>query len=240
MVPPMAHIPRLYVETSLTKGQAVPLSQAQARHLFFVLRMAEGAEVRLFNGSDGEWQARITEVHKRGGVAVCDAQTVPQFESPDLWLLFAPLRKARTDYIVEKGVELGCARLWPIVTEFTQSDRLRQDKLLAHAVGAAEQCGAVSVPDVEAPTKLGLVLESWDPDRQLIFCDEVAEAGVMPAGDKAALLIGPEGGFSPAEREQLRALPFASTVSLGPRILRADTAAVAAVTLWQAQNGDWA
>ncbi len=163
---------------------------------------------------------------------------------PDLWLLFAPIKKARTDFIVEKAAEMGAARILPVQTEFTNSERIRQDRLQAHAVEAAEQCGGTYVPEVADLQKLDTVLRNWPDDRHLIWCDESlvgARAGLQAAqsADKWAILIGPEGGFSDAERSRLTALPFVTTISLGPRILRADTAAVAALTLWQATLGDW-
>ena len=162
---------------------------------------------------------------------------------PDLWVLFAPIKKARTDFIVEKAAEMGAARIMPVQTEYTNSERIRQDRLQAHAVEAAEQCGGTFVPEVTDLQKLSKVLDQWPEDRKLMFCDE-AEVGAGKVLGEAgpgpwAILIGPEGGFSDAERKRLQSLPFAHVVSLGPRILRADTAAVAAMTLWQQALGDW-
>ncbi|EAR50364.1 hypothetical protein OG2516_16646 [Oceanicola granulosus HTCC2516] len=233
---------RLYVDHPLGAGQTVPLIREQAHYLFGVMRLGEGAEVLLFNGRDGEWSARVAEAGKRGGTLACAAQTRPLAPPPDLWLLFAPVKKARTDFIVEKAVEMGAARLCPVQTEFTNSERIRRDRLQAHAVEAAEQCGATTVPEVADLARLDRLLDGWDPSRRIMLCDETR------AGDDAALpaepgpwaiLIGPEGGFSDAERARLAALPFTRPVALGPRILRADTAAVAALTLWQTQLGDW-
>ena len=162
---------------------------------------------------------------------------------PDLWLLFAPVKKARTDFIVEKSVEMGAARIQPVATDFTNSERIRQDRLQAHAVEAAEQCGATYVPEVAGLVRLDRLLADWPSGRRLLFCDESAagEGLSLPEGDGQgwAILIGPEGGFSSAERDRLRALPYAHAIALGPRILRADTAAVAALTLWQSHLGDW-
>jgi 16S rRNA (uracil1498-N3)-methyltransferase len=231
----------------LGAGQTVPLDRDQAHYLFGVMRLAVGARVALFNGRDGEWQAEVVEAGKRGGVLTCAEQSRPLQLPPDLWLIFAPIKKARTDFIVEKAAEMGAARILPVGTEFTNSERIRQDRLQAHAVEAAEQCGGTYVPEVTELQKLSALLDQWPAERQLMFCDE-AKVGQQlfldsAAGDAAAgpwaILIGPEGGFSDAERTRLHAMPQAHVVSLGPRILRADTAAVAAMTLWQHTLGDW-
>ncbi|PWE32293.1 16S rRNA (uracil(1498)-N(3))-methyltransferase [Maritimibacter sp. 55A14] len=234
---------RLYVEHPLAALQSVPVNRAQAHYLFNVMRLAECAEVAVFNGHDGEWRARVAETGKRGGRLDCLAQSAPQRDPPDLWLLFAPVKKARTDFIVEKAAEMGVAHILPVQTAFTNSERVREDRLRAHAVEAAEQCGATFVPEVAGLEKLDRVLADWPPDRQLMFCDEGrAGSGAALADARPgpwAVLIGPEGGFSAKERARLAALPFAVAVGLGPRILRADTAAVAALTLWQDRLGDW-
>ena len=221
----------------------MPLEAAQALYLFVVLRLETGTPVALFNGRDGEWLAEITRKDKRGGTLACTAQTAPQRAGPDLWLLFAPIKKARTDFIVEKAVELGTARILPVQTRFTNSERIRRDRLQAHAVEAAEQCGATAVPEVAALERLDRVLAAWNPARRILWADEGRAGGTeglatLPRGPWA-VLIGPEGGFAEAERAQLAALDCVTPISLGPRILRADTAAVAALTLWQAQLGDW-
>lgn len=235
---------RLNVDGPLGAGQTVLLSKDQANRLFAVMRLKIGARVALFNGLDGEWQADVIEAGKRKGVLVCDVQSKPQQSPPDLWLLFAPIKKARTEFIVEKAAELGAARIFPVLTDFTNSDRLHQDRLQAHAVSAAQQCGGTFVPPVEAAQKLGKLLDAWPEDRQLLFCDEtqvgqaVADLRDAERG-KWAILIGPEGGFSDAETTRLRGMDQAIIISLGPRILRADTAAVAALTLWQMALGDW-
>lgn len=238
----MARI-RLYVDHPLAPSERVQLTREQAHYLFGVMRLGAGDEVLLFNGRDGEWRAGVLDSFKRGGVLECHAQTAPLQLPPDLWLLFAPIRKERTAFIVEKAAELGAARICPVQTEFTQAaNRVRQDKLQAHALEAAEQCGGTFVPAVDEVQKLGKLLDGWDPARRILFCDETL-AGQSPAlpDDKGpwAVLIGPEGGFSPRERDRLRGLAFAHPISLGPRILRADTAAVAALTLWQQALGDW-
>ena len=234
---------RLYVDQALAVGQPVAVGADQANYLFNVMRLTPGDAVALFNGRDGEWRAVVEQAGKRAGVLRCDKQTAPLRLPPDLWLIFAPIKKARTDFIVEKAVELGAARVIPVQTRFT-NERLRQDKLQAHAMEAAEQCGATFVPEVADLVTLDRLLASWPATRKLLWCDE-ALAGNAPAlqgerGQSWAILIGPEGGFSPDEQTRLRALPQVVPLSLGPRILRADTAAVAALTLWQAVLGDWA
>ncbi|GAA6179868.1 16S rRNA (uracil(1498)-N(3))-methyltransferase [Shimia sp. NS0008-38b] len=234
---------RLYVEQALGEGQTIPLTKEQAHYLFGVMRMAVGDPVLLFNGRDGEWRCCVTIANKRNGELLCEVQTKPLQMPPDLWLCFAPIKKARTDFIVEKAAEMGAARIVPISTDFTNSERIRQDRLQAHAVEAAEQCGGTYVPEVAELIRLDRLLADWPEGRQLMFCDEseVGSAKRLAATDGGswAILIGPEGGFSESERARLRALPFAHVVSLGPRILRADTAAVAAMTLWQQAVGDW-
>ena len=224
-------------------GQTVPLSRDQAHYLFGVMRQTEGGRVKLFNGRAGEWLAEISRAGKRGGELTCLEQSAPQLAPPDLWLLFAPIKKARTDFIVEKAAEMGAARIVPVQTEFTNSERIRRDRLQAHAVEAAEQCGGTYVPEVADLVRLDRLLADWPEARQLMFCDETrvgARADLAGAGPGPwAILIGPEGGFSEAERARIAGVPQARGVSLGPRILRADTAAVAAMTLWQTVLGDW-
>lgn len=235
---------RLYVEHPLGVGQTVPLSRDQAHYLFSVMRLRAGQAVRLFNGRDGEWRAVVAEAGKRGGTLRVERRTGPQQDPPDLWLLFAPIKKARTDFIVEKAAEMGAARILPVQTGHTNAERIRRDRLQAHAVEAAEQCGGTYVPEVAALQKLDSVLASWPGDRRLMFCDEALAGGSCAlaggaAGAPWAILIGPEGGFSDAERTRLAALPVAHPVALGPRVLRTDTAAVAAMTVWQQALGDW-
>ena len=233
---------RLYVDQPLAPGQAVRLSPDQAHYLTGVMRLAAGAPILLFNGRDGEWRATLAEASKRGAIATPDTQTKPLHLPPDLWLLFAPIKKARTDFIVEKAVELGAARILPVQTRHTNSERIRQDRLQAHAIEAAEQCGATYVPGVTDLQHLDKLLTKWPDDRRLYWCDETAlgqPASIAPATGPAAILIGPEGGFSAEEAARLRGKANVIPLSLGPRILRADTAAVAALTLWQAACGDW-
>lgn len=208
-----------------------------------VMRLSVGDEVTLFNGRDGAWRARIAAGNKRNAEVEMIEQVAPQGAPADLWLLFAPIKKARTDFIVEKAAELGAARICPIQTDFTNSERIRQDRLQAHAIEAAEQCGATYVAQVDDLRPLGQILGDWPSDRHLFFADETTAeeaiaAATLPQGP-AAIIIGPEGGFSETERRRLRAMPFCHVMNLGPRILRADTAAVAAMTLWQSKVGDW-
>ncbi len=234
---------RLFVDHPLDTGKPVPLDRDQANYLFNVMRLPIGAQVLLINGRDGEWLADVAEATKRRGVLVCQIQTKPLQMPPDLWLLFAPIKKARTDFIVEKAAEMGAARIIPVQTEYTNSDRIRQDRLQAHAIEATEQCGGTYVPEVSGLEKLASLLDAWPEDRQLLFCDEglagqTSDLRELDPG-KWAILIGPEGGFSDAERKILAGLSQSTSVSLGPRILRADTAAVAALALWQSELGDW-
>ena len=321
---------RLFVDQPLGPGQPVALSEGQAHYLRSVMRLGAGAQVLLFNGRDGEWRARLDPAGRRQARLVAEVQTAPLRLPPDLWLVFAPLKKARTDYIVEKATELGAARILPVQTRFTNADRIRQDRLQAHAVEAAEQCGGTFVPVVDDLQPLDRLLDGWPAGRRLMWCDEhlagqavalpgigattqwggrADDAGAVPGGAPPppspphkgegrreiggtspdlsgagrvagfdgdagpasprppsppwggdgggghpgshalatrrpasgpwAILIGPEGGFAEAEQARIRAMPGVQPVSLGPRILRADTAAVAALTLWQAALGDW-
>jgi 16S rRNA (uracil1498-N3)-methyltransferase len=234
---------RLFVRDRLGPALPVTLSKDQAHYLFGVMRRASGDRILLFNGQDGEWLAEVEEAGKRAGLLRCVSQTLPQTAPPDLWLLFAPLKKARTDFVVEKATELGASRIQPVFTRFTNADRVNADRLAATAVEAAEQCGALAAPEIAPPEKLETLLQSWDPARRILFCDERMEAATpaeaLTTPGPWAILIGPEGGFAPEEAARLRALPFVIPVTLGPRILRAETAAVAALTLWQATLGDW-
>jgi 16S rRNA (uracil1498-N3)-methyltransferase len=233
---------RLFVDAPLGAGQSILLSKDQALYLFSVMRQTTGALIALFNGTDGEWTSEIVEAGKRRGILVCREKTKEQQNPPDLWLLFAPIKKARTDFIVEKATEMGVSRICPVQTEYTNADRIRQDRLQAHAVEAAEQCGGTFVPPVDELRKLPSVLNEWPEDRKLLFCDEtlVGEAlSDLHGSGPWAILIGPEGGFSPTEKQKITQVSGIISISLGPRILRADTAAVAALTLWQSSLGDW-
>ncbi len=234
---------RLYVKHPLGPGQPVVLERDQAHYLFNVMRLGPGDAVEVFNGTDGAWLARVAAADRRGGTLECVRQTAAQRAAPDLWLLFAPVKKARTDFIVEKATEMGAARIVPVQTRFTNSERVRQDRLQAHAVEAAEQCGATHIPELAPMVRLDRLLADWDGARRILWADETPEApkagfdGLTPG--PWAVLIGPEGGFAETERDRLRALACVTPVGLGPRILRAETAAVAALTLWQIHLGDW-
>ncbi|WBU58283.1 16S rRNA (uracil(1498)-N(3))-methyltransferase [Paracoccus sediminicola] len=234
---------RLFIDHPLSPGQGIPLEAGQAHYLSGVMRLKPGAVIEVFNGRDGAWHAEIATASKRGGELTVMTQVAPQRDPPDLWLLFAPIKKGRTDFIVEKATELGAARILPVQTEFTNSERIRQDRLQAHAVEAAEQCGGTYVPEVTGLTPLARMLDGWDESRRILWADEsLAGTSERLSGlekGKWAVLIGPEGGFSEAERRRLRDAAFVAPLTLGPRILRADTAAVAALTLFQASLGDW-
>ncbi|MEM7237306.1 MAG: 16S rRNA (uracil(1498)-N(3))-methyltransferase [Pseudomonadota bacterium] len=235
---------RLYVVADLASEKAVVLLREHAHYLVSVMRRGVGDRVALFNGRDGEWAARIQSAGKREVGLACEERVRAQAGTPDLWLAFAPVKKARTDFIAEKACELGCRRVVPVFTDYTNSERVNVARLRAHAVEAAEQCGLLTVPEVAEPCALARLLRDIG-ERRILFCDESgagvpAHAALAAAGGGPWLvLIGPEGGFSPAEAAGLRADPRALCVSLGPRILRADTAAVAALTIWQAALGDW-
>jgi len=234
---------RLFVDQPLAKGNCVSLTQPQAHYLFGVMRLTAGGFVSLFNGVDGEWRCEIIDAGKRKGTLECLEQSAPLQLPPDLWLCFAPIKKTRTDFIVEKATEMGAAKICPMQTDFTNSERIKQERLQAHAIEATEQCGGTFVPEVTALQKMSALLDHWSTERHILFCDEselgaASSLAVLPTGPWA-IFIGPEGGFSPRERTRLRGHANAHVVSLGPRVLRADTAAVAALTLWQASLGDW-
>ena len=235
---------RLYVTSPLAPGGAVAPTLDQSRYLTQVMRLKAGDELLVFNGRDGEWRASIAEVLKKGVILRAEEQTRPQTFGPDLELIIAVVKKARVETIVEKAAELGARRVRLVITQRTNADRIRLDRLDAIAEEAAEQTGRLDVPMVDDPVKLDTLLAGWDASRRLMFCDETggpdaaATLRAQPRGPWS-ILIGPEGGFAPEERARLLALPQAVPVSLGPRILRADTAAAAALTLWQSALGDW-
>jgi 16S rRNA (uracil1498-N3)-methyltransferase len=238
-------VARLYVDVPLARGATLALDEGQSHYLAHVLRARPGQRVRLFNGADGEWSATIAAVAKRGVTLEVEGATRLQQGVPDLWLLMAPVKKAPLDYIVQKATELGVARILPVMTRRTIVERINTDRMLANAVEAAEQSERLSVPVIDPPQPLDRALAGWDPARPLIFCDEAGDARPLAeaisdgAATRWALLTGPEGGFAPEERAQLRGLPYVIPVTLGPRIMRADTAAVAALAVWQALKGDW-
>ena len=248
---------RLFVPHTLADGVHVEPSEEQCRYLIAVMRLQLGDELKLFNGRDGEWLFRVSGVSKRGCRLTADRLARPQMEGPDLDLVIALVKRGPLETIVEKATELGVRRIRPVITRRTQADHTNVSRLQTIATEAAEQTGRLDVPEVAEPVKLERLLEDWDSDRRLMFCDE---AGDDPAaewgGDEGraqpvlealkgrkpgpwAVLIGPEGGFAPEERTQLRGLKSVTPVTLGPRILRADTAAICALTLWQAALGDW-
>ncbi len=236
---------RLYIENTLAEGVGQEATAEQFNYLANVLRLADGAEILLFNGRDGEWKARISFPSRKKIVLIPVEQTRRQPEAPDLHYLFAPLKVGRMDYLIQKAVEMGAGVLQPVMTQHVQGKIHSTEKLRANAIEAAEQCGILSLPEVAEPVKLKEMLETWPEDRRIIYCDE-GDAGQNPLPvlqavkeRKLALLVGPEGGFSEEERALLRSLAFVTPIPLGPRILRADTAAVAALAVIQACIGDW-
>ena len=236
---------RLYVTEPLAEGRAFAAERGQAHYLVNVLRMSDGAEVLLFNGRDGEWRATVTPEGRRAATLTPVSLERPQPAPSDLVFCFAPIKSGRLDYMVQKAVEMGAGTLQPVTTQFTQARHPNMDKVAAWAMEAAEQCGILALPDIREPLVLDAMLAGWNAERRLIFCDEdAATNNPLPVLNalkerQIGLLVGPEGGFSDAEREMLRALPYVTAIPLGPRILRADTAAVAALALVQATAGDW-
>jgi 16S rRNA (uracil1498-N3)-methyltransferase len=238
---PPSSLPRLYVEEALAEAKSLTLEGAQANYLGAVLRLGIGAQMKLFDDRTGEWLAEITEAGKKR-VSLRLVRKLREREPvPDLWLLFAPIKRGRINWIVEKATELGVARLLPVTTQRTIVDKLNLERLRAHMIEAAEQCERTALPELAEPQKLASLLQSWPCERALLFADEGGGEPLASAvsSGPAALLIGPEGGFTDEERTAIRALPQARAVSLGPRILRADTAVVAAISLWMAGAGDW-
>ncbi len=240
----MSHIARLYVEAALIEGDRIALDDGASRYLLRVMRLGEGAAVRVFNGSDGEWIGRLAPEGKKAFV-IPESQSRQQEVGPNLTLLFAPIKRARTDFIIEKATELGARAIHPILTDYTQANRVRTDRMKAQIIEAAEQTERLDLPEIHDPEALAKRLSKWDQSIPLYYCDEAG--GAKPMADSlrdsqsksGGVLIGPEGGFSPEERKMLRALDFVIPVTLGPRILRAETAVVSALTLWQSLVGDW-
>jgi 16S rRNA (uracil1498-N3)-methyltransferase len=239
--------PRLFLRAPLAEGASVELDPKQANYLVNVLRLRDGGEVLAFNGVEGEWRARLLSAGRRHWRLEIGERTREQPPPPDLHYLFAPLKQARQDYMIEKAVEMGAGRLRPILARHGQVTRVNRDRLEAHAVEAAEQCGILSIPAIDEPVNLADLVARWpeEGERRIVFCDEGEEradpVALLAAMRRSplAVLVGPEGGFAGDERTMLRAAPFVSAISLGPRILRADTAAVAALALVQALAGDW-
>jgi 16S rRNA (uracil1498-N3)-methyltransferase len=238
-------IPRVYLDTPLASRQQVPFDRDQANYLQNVLRLKRGDELLLFNGRDGEWQAHLAGAGKRALSAVVGERKREQPAPADLHFLFAPLKHARLDYLVQKAVEMGASRLQPVMTQHTQVARINLDRMRANVIEAAQQCGILSLPEVAQPVEFK-AMAGRDPDRLLVFCDEDAEVqdpvaalAAARARQPLAVLIGPEGGFAETERAALLKRPHVVRIALGPRILRADTAAVAALALVQAALGDW-
>jgi 16S rRNA (uracil1498-N3)-methyltransferase len=238
---PPKSLPRLFVRQALGEGASVELDPSQANYLGNVLRLKEGAELLTFDGSTGEWLARIAEAgRKRMTLAIVRKTRDPE-KMPDVWLAFAPVKRQATDWLVEKATELGAARLIPVITQRTIAERVKLERLEAIAMEAAEQCGRTVLPEIGEPLPLAQFLGSREQSRTLYFADE---GGGTPAANAfetgpAAILIGPEGGFTQSERETIRAAPNAVAISLGPRILRAETAALAALAAYMAVAGDW-
>ena len=238
---PPSSLPRLFVEQALSAGLALTLDGPSANYLGNVLRLGPGAQVKLFDDRSGEWLAGIEEAGRKRVTLRVGEQLRPREPVPDLWLLFAPIKRGRIDWLVEKATELGAARLVPVVTRRTVVERVNVERLRAHAIEAAEQCERTALPEIAEPAKLEAVLRGWPEGRSLYFADEaggtpLAEAA---ASGPAAILIGPEGGFTDEERAAIAGVEQARPVSLGPRILRADTAAVAALAIWMSVAGDW-
>jgi 16S rRNA (uracil1498-N3)-methyltransferase len=238
--PPRA-LPRLFVRTPLGEGAAVELDAAQANYLGNVLRLGEGARLLLFDGSSGEWLARVAAVSRKRMSLKVERKTRDPESIPDLWLAFAPVKRAQTDWLVEKATELGVARLIPVITQRTIVERVKLDRLESIAIEAAEQCGRTRLPEIDEPVSLTQFLERRNKQRTLYFADEQGgekAANALKPGP-AAILTGPEGGFTDDERDAIRSARNVTAISLGPRILRAETAALASVTIYMALGGDW-
>ena len=240
---------RLFVDVPLSSDSKLSLSDAQRHYLLNVMRLGPGASLTLFNGEDGEWSGHITEIGKKQCIIMIETQLKLQKNCLDLWLLFAPVKKARLDFIAQKASELGVSCIWPVRTDYCQISRVKDERLVANAIEAAEQTERMDIATIREFTGLFSVFDQMEDDRLLIWCDE-ASAGspahniatalhAAPAHDKAAILIGPEGGFSPSERKQLGGRKNCLKISLGTRILRADTAAIAALSCYQSICGDW-
>ncbi|HEX7854271.1 MAG TPA: 16S rRNA (uracil(1498)-N(3))-methyltransferase [Sphingobium sp.] len=240
---PPRSAPRLHVDVPLGEGVAVPVDGNAAHYLLSVMRITQGDAVLLFDGESGEWAARAGAIRKRDLILTCEMQTRPLEQVPDFHLCVAPIKKNRIDLVVEKACELGVALVQPVLTRRAVVDKLNGDRLRAQMVEAAEQCGRTTLPVLAEMVTLPRLLDGWDENRALFFADEQGGAAMVEAfaarPGPAAFLIGPEGGFTDEERAAIRAHPAAIAISLGPRILRAETAAIAATSCWMALNGDW-
>ena len=236
---------RLFVDDPLIDTPAITLNRDASHYVITVLRLGQGDVILLFNGRDGEWLGQIDKADRKSAILKLVKQTRPQPEQTDIEYLFAPIKTARLDYLVQKAVEMGASRLVPVLTKHTQFSRLNEERMRANIIEAAEQCGVLHVPDLAPEIKLDALLSQWDSARTLVFCDERADIQDPVAALQATkpgpvgILIGPEGGFSSDERDQILKIPAVTRLSLGPRILRADTAGVAAFALVQAVLGDW-
>jgi 16S rRNA (uracil1498-N3)-methyltransferase len=238
---PPRSLPRLFVRSPIGEGARVELDAAQANYLGNVMRLGVGAELLVFDGQSGEWLARIAETAKKRMTLSVDRRTREPEAIPDVWLAFAPVKRVQTDWLVEKATELGAARLLPVLTKRTVAERVRLDRLEAIAIEAAEQCGRTRLPEIAEPMRLNQLLQSRDASRRLYFADEAGGEHAAKAftSDPALILIGPEGGFTDDERTLIRAAANAVPISLGPRILRAETAALASLAAWMSAAGDW-
>jgi len=237
---------RLHLPAVLAPGESVEIDAAQAHRLRHVLRLGPGAAIAGFNARDGEFLCRVVELGRNRGLLAVEAQLRAAAPEADLWLVFAPIKRLRLDWLIEKGTELGVGAFVPVMTARTQPERLNRERLTAHAVAAVEQSERLSVPEIHELQPLAALLAAWPAARRLIVCDETgggapigAALGAWPAATQAAILIGPEGGFTETELDALRNLPFVTTAGLGPRVLRAETAALAAVVAYQVVAGDW-
>lgn len=238
---PPASLPRLFVDQPLGPALALAVEGAPANYLGNVLRLKAGDEIKLFDDRSGEWLARIDEAGRKRVALTVTAKLREREEVPDLWLLFGPLKRGPIDWLVEKATELGAARLVPVLTQRTVVDRLNLDRLRANMIEAAEQCDRTALPSLAEPIKLDRLMADWEANRRLFFADETGGAPLSQVAKPgpAAILIGPEGGFAEEERALIRGHPAAQAVALGPRILRAETAAAAALSLWMSAAGDW-
>ena len=240
----MKTTPRIHLEAALSATFEIELPREQAHYLTGVLRLAGGDPVSVFNTRDGEWLSYLATVSKKRTTLRVERRLAAVSPPPDIDYVFAPLKHARLDYVVQKATELGVRRLRPVITQRTVAERVNLERMRANVIEASEQCNLVYVPEVHEPVRLAILIDSWEPGRALIYCDETAAIAdpleaLKPLRAPAAVLIGPEGGFTPEEKALLKSLPYVTAISLGPRIMRADTAAVAALTLVQAMLGDW-